>query len=217
MNILIDEGQLIEMISEMAVPDLSIREKLWFHGTNQENGEKILESGIIIPNQTVTKKSRAYMNPIYNKTYFTADLHEAIRYALFRGDVGQSSYVFAVSGSDLKDVQPDEDIIADLIQTEDTIKGFEWLIGLAKRVNSEKYKKFLRNGDYFISVSLAKDMVKNLTDEQKIMFINKGLKLAHEGEIKFSHAWELPQTLNARDFMMGGNIEYYLANMFKLV
>ena len=61
-----------------------------------------------------------------------------------------------------------EDVIADLLQTEDTIKGFEWLNRLAKYTDPKLYDKFQKMGDYAYSVSLAKKVVNRLSNDQKI-------------------------------------------------
>lgn len=216
MNISFTKRQLERIINEMATPTDFMKEKMWFHGTGQENGEKILQTKVLKPSERVTKKSRGYMTPVFNKTYLTADLDEAVRYALFRSEVDEIPYLIGVSGENLKDVQPDEDIIADLLQTEDTIKGFEWLENMANYVDKKVYDRFKWRGDYALSVLLAKKIVKNLPDYRKIELINKGLKLAHEGEIPVTTIWQLPPLENRFDSALGKDISYYIDNRHKV-
>jgi hypothetical protein len=155
------------------------------------------------------------MAPVFDKVYLTADIEEAIGYAYFRSVVNTPVYLVVVDGSSLIDVQPDEDIIADLLQTSDTIKGFEWLDRLAKNTDPKLYKKFHVVGDYAYSVSLAKKIIKNLSNDQKIEMINKGMKIAHSGEIAISEIWELPpssqklkRSINAQNYQELGKKIY---------
>jgi len=216
MKIIISESQLRNIIFEMASPSDEIKGGLWYHGTNEESAKKIIETGYLRPSANVTSKTRKPMAPIFNKTYLTANIDEAVRYALFRTEVEEIPYLISVSGENLKDVQPDEDIIADLLQTDDTIKGFEWLISLAKQIDSKLYRKFLEDGDYVYSVRLAKKIINVLSDKQKIDLINKGMKIAHSGEIPITNVWQLPPLEDRWDSARNRNIDYYINNKYKI-
>lgn len=181
-------------LNEMAKPSLTHTKTLWFHGTSKENIDSIIKDGTIKPSKSVNKRTRRLMAPVYDKVYFTASVEEAVSYAYFRSSIDDPVYLIVIDGKSLKDVQPDEDIIADILQTENTVKGFEWLDRLAKYIDPKLYAKFQSMGDYAYSVSLAKKVVKQLNDTQKIELINKGMKIAHSGEIKIAEVWELPAT-----------------------
>lgn len=207
---------VVDRLMEMAEPTCPIKEKMWYHGTNEEGAKGMMESGYLKPSSKVTAKSRGAMDPVFNKIYLTADLNEAVRYALFRTDVDEVPYLIGVTGEALRDIQPDEDVIADLLQTDKTIKGFEWLIPIAKRIDNKLYNLFKREGDYEYSVRLAKKMVNVLSDEQKIDLINKGMKIAHSGAIPVSHVWQLPPLEDRMDSMIGKDINYYICNRYKI-
>ena len=181
-----------EYLNEMAMPSSTHIDTFWYHGTSKDKINKIIQDKALKPSESVTKRSRGMMTPVFNKVYLTAKIDEAIGYAYFRSPANTLVYLVIVDGKALKDVQPDEDVIADLLQTEDTIKGFEWLDRLAKYTDPKLYDKFQKMGDYAYSVSLAKKVVNKLSDEQKIELINKGLKIAHSGMIEISQVWELP-------------------------
>lgn len=179
-------------LKEMASPSASHRASSWFHGTSKDHIQKILKDKELQPSEAVTKTTRRLMSPVFGKVYLTADPAEAVRYAYFRSSADSSAYLIVVDGKSLRDVQPDEDVIADLLQTEDTILGFEWLVRMAQYIDPKMWKRFQDMGDYAYSVSLAKKIVKRLSDAQKIEMINKGMKIAHEGGIPISEVWELP-------------------------
>ena len=181
-----------EYLNEMAMPSSTHIDTFWYHGTSKDKINKIIQDKALKPSESVTKRSRGMMTPVFDKVYLTAKIDEAIGYAYFRSLANTPVYLVIVDGKALKDIQPDEDVIADLLQTEDTIKGFEWLDRLAKYIDPKLYDKFQKMGDYAYSVSLAKKVVNRLTDEQKIELINKGLKIAHSGKIEISQVWELP-------------------------
>lgn len=181
-----------EYLNEMAMPSSKQRGAFWYHGTSKEYIDKIIKDKALKPSEAVTKNTRRLMAPVFGKVYLTSKIDEAIGYAYFRSPVNTPVYLVIVDGKTLKDIQPDEDVIADILQTEDTIKGFEWLDRLAKYTDPKLYAKFQDMGDYAYSVSLAKKVVKQLSDDQKIELINKGMKIAHSGEIEISEVWELP-------------------------
>lgn len=199
-------------INEMAMPSTNQRGVFWYHGTSKEYVDKIIKDKALKPSEAVTKRTRRLMSPVFDKVYLTAKIDEAIDYAYFRSLANTPVYLVVVDGKSLKDIQPDEDVIADLLQT---IEGFEWLDRLAKYTDPKLYAKFHNMGDYAYSVSLAKKVVKQISDEQKIELINKGLKIAHSGAIEISQVWELPpiergskNTINSENYTQFGKKIY---------
>ncbi len=188
-----------EYLNEMAMPSSTHISSFWYHGTSGKHIDKIIKDKALKPSEAVTKRSRGMMTPVFDKVYLTAEINEAIGYAYFRSPADTPAYLVIVDGKALKDIQPDEDSIADLLQTEDTIKGFEWLVSLAKYTDPKLYDKFLRMRDYAYSVSLAKKIVNKLSDARKIELINKGMKIAHSGAIEISQVWELPPVVDKRN------------------
>lgn len=178
-----------DFLNEMAMPTNEHKGSFWYHGTSEKSINKIIQDGMLKPSETVTKRSRGMLTPVYDKVYLTANIEEAIGYAYFRSEKNKPVYLVIVDGKTLKDIQPDEDIIADLLHN---TENFKWLHTLAKNIDIKLYNKFQNMGDYAYAVSLGKKVVKQLTDEQKIEFINKGMKIAHSGGIEISQVWELP-------------------------
>lgn len=189
-------------LNELAMPSSEHTNSFWYHGTSKEFIDKIIDDKMLKPSERVTKKSRGYMTPVFDKVYLTKDINEAIGYAYFRSEKNAPTYLVMVDGKSLKDIQPDEDVIADLIQTEDTIKGFEWLGQMAKNFEPKLYSKFQHTGNYDLSVFLAKKIVKKLTDSRKIELINKGMKIAHSGGVEISEVWELPPSEKRHDHIV---------------
>ena len=196
-------------LNEMALPSPTHIDSFWYHGTSKEYIDKIIQDGSLKPSEFVTKRSRGMMTPVFDKVYLTGDINEGINYAYFRSPINTPVYLVVVEGKALKDIQPDEDVIADLLQTEDTIEGFEWLDRLAKKTDPKLYARFHRMGDYELSTSLAKKVVNKLSDEEKIELINKGMKIAHSGAIEISQVWELPpsDTRMNRGYINGDNYQ----------
>lgn len=194
-----------ECLNEMAMPLSTHIDSFWYHGTSKRYIDKIIKDKALKPSELVTKRSRGMMRPVFDKVYLTAKIEEAINYAYFRSPANTPVYLVIVDGKSLKDIQPDEDVIADLLQTNGTIKGFEWLDHLAKYTDPKLYDKFHRMGDYAYSVSLAKKLVSKLNNEQKIELINKGMKIAHSGVIEISQVWELPP--ENKDTINGDNYQ----------
>lgn len=173
------------------MPTTEHKGSFWYHGTSEKFINKIMEEGMLKPSESVTKRSRGMMTPVYDKVYLTADINEAVGYAYFRSGKNKPAYLVIVDGESLKDIQPDEDIIADLLHN---TENFKWLHTLAKNIDIKLYNKFQNMGNYAYAVSLGKKVVKHLTNSQKIELINKGMKIAHSGGIEISQVWELPPT-----------------------
>jgi len=120
-------------------PPLEIhKNKVYYHGTRNK---EILKSEYINPGNLHDEKSTKMFTPMYNRSYLTTDIEYALTYAyggLFSGLGGNSADSFfnyflnnknesplicVVNGSDLTDIEPDEDIIASLIQNKFNYKG----------------------------------------------------------------------------------------------
>ena len=188
--------QPFESLKEFAMPTSELRSKLWYHGTREELAYKILEDKALKIDPTPRK---AYMAPQKNRIYLTNNLEDGIGYAFFRNGSHLSypnapndgyAYLVVVNGNDLKDVNPDEDIIADLYYS--SLPEFSWIKPLCKRVDPKLSHKYDTIGDYRFGTALGKKVVEWLTDEQKIQLINHGCKLAGSGDLPIYQLWKIP-------------------------
>lgn len=176
--------------------DASMINKTWYHGTSLENGLKIAQEGFLKPNSTVSKLTKGFMKPQFNKVYLTEDITEAISYAYFRRkNKNENCCLVIVKGSSLIDFEPDEDTIADLIPTyikdENGNHKYPWLRNLAQNNYPKELKRYDVMGDYRYGTSLGKKMIKLLSNDQKLILVNVAKKLANNGELKVSEVWEL--------------------------
>lgn len=194
-----------EALSEMAPPIGYLSSKDWYHGASPDRIASIMHDGYLKPSDLVKKGSRSQMAPQFGKVYLTHDIVEGIGYAFFRAgahmssdrqDKGSKAYLVVVDGGALKDVEPDEDIIADLLPDYDSNMEngrhkFQWLRDMATRYAPKAFQKYERMGDYAYGTALGKTLMKYLTDDQKIELITHGKKMAHGGEIPIREVWEL--------------------------
>lgn len=192
-------------LDEMAKPTDEHR-GLWYHGTNKDGYEGIKTEGYLIPRKDVTEKTRKAMSPVHNKVYMTSDVGEAINYAFFRskpeelpdgiknyGTPIKFGYLVIIDGKELNDLDPDEDILADLIPKYVKEYNNSWLRNLALTKAPKALDKYDRHGDYAYGTALGKLLIKYLTDEQKYELIRYGKKIAHTGQVKVKEIWKLSQ------------------------
>ena len=186
------------MINEMAAPSSKVKDTVYYHGTYDRRGavegsvaKSIANIGIIPPDLSGTKNSN--LRPVIGKTYATPDIGYAQIYALGGNIAGHDfrnsswkpkhkyGYIFAFHGKKLSDIQPDEDSIGELVGK---IKGPSWLHHLAhKHVASSVIDK-ARDGEYHAYARIGKNLVKKMSDEQKIELIhNHGVHVANTGNI----------------------------------
>lgn len=191
-------------LKEMAKPSQQLLDTNWYHGCDRESMLQIKKAGFLRPKEIVTN---GMMAPMGNKVYLTSDLTKGIGYALFRSgsslkyprqneDKNIKGYLIVVKGSDLQDVDPDEDSIADMVpeylRDEETgVHPFSWLRSLAKYHAPKSLQRY-DNGDYAHGTKLGKMLVKYLSDLDKLKIINHHKNVAHTGKIPIDQIWEIP-------------------------
>lgn len=176
--------------------DASMINKIWYHGTSLENGLKIAQEGVLKPNSTVSKLTKGFMKPQFNKVYLTEDVTVAMSYAYFRRkNKNENCCLVIIEGSSLSDFEPDEDTIASSIPTyikdESGNHKYLWLRNLAQNNYPKELKRYDDMGDFRYGTALGKKLIKLLTYDQKLILANIGKKLANTGELKVSEVWEL--------------------------
>jgi len=129
----------LSMLTEMAAPTDDVKNMVFWHGTkNKQSADAILANGIKV-SDVVSKRS---MVPVLGANYITPHLDYAAIYAVgsntlgtahSEGDIskpgyGEHGYLFKIHGHQLKDVQPDEDSIGEMLYKK---TGPTWLHNLA--------------------------------------------------------------------------------------
>ena len=212
-----------ESLFEFAMPTNEMKEKLWYHGTSEESVNKIIEDKAIKPSPNPSKR---YMAPVIGRVYITENLEEALSYSNFRTTgyplkygspklLDRYLYLVIIKGSDLKDVYPDEDIIADiLVNVNEPFFKYKWLDELAKRIEPKLYHKYNIMGDYRYGTVLGKRLIPYLSDDEKISLINYGHKLSNTGGIPIYQIWKIPEklryelTANPESYKESGKLIY---------
>lgn len=216
-------------ISEMAAPREEHRQKIWYHGCTEKAIKGILETKVLKPGNTTDVKSLKMYTPQYNRVYLTPTIEFAMVYS-FGGNLSNSkpnskeAYICVVDGKSLSDIEPDEDIIADLMiylkydykskrihidkenlaksvadgtLTDEEAKFVIYILDTIIYAAPKKMLELAASGDYGHATRVAKNVIKKFSDEMKIDIINKtaGHKsIAVEGEIPISEIWQLDIT-----------------------
>lgn len=198
-----------QTLFEMAAPRPIDLGAVYYHGTPRKaNAESIMINGIKSPDLA---DRHGYLRPVEGKVYITRDLAYAQVYALggdfaghdvnpvFKG-LGQYGYIFVIDGKQLKDIQPDEDSVGELVYEE----NIEWLDELAQDIlKYEKYDDFgqdlgYRNlydaiigGEYDAWAAGGKVLLDHMTDWQKLDLLDFGAHVAHTGKIIPKETWRI--------------------------
>lgn len=211
-----------EEISEMAAPSDNMRSRAFYHGTpDTASANSIMEHGL----KGVETQGKGQLAPVAGKVYMTGDISYAIMYALGgnfthammeRKDFSDPyGYLFVIKGSDLVDVQPDEDSVGEYLYQHgkvtngksnyayDAEYGFDPSTGdqmdakiwhnLRHSMTDTQFKKIMQ-GSYSHYASGGKRALKAMPDWMKIELINRGAHIAHGGSIKPSECWRMKKT-----------------------
>ena len=206
-------------LTEMAIPSDEIKNMTFWHGTKTtKQAEDIMKNGIKVS----TNKSKDIFTPVLGANYATNVRRYATTYAFGGSDklgkpvsqrdldnYGEHAYLFKFSGHKLTDVQPDEDSIGGMLDTE---TGPDWLHQLAKtRLYKPYYSKVVKQKNMLYWPAAGKSLVKAMSDEQKLDLIqNHGAHIAnfgiiHPDEVYRIHRKHLqdikPDASNIEDFM----------------
>jgi len=213
---------------EMAKPSKRHKEKVYYHGTESEKSAlSILKKGINPPDLELRTDNS--LIPRKGKVYITSNLGYALIYTFGANRVGeqmekgwwkrytgrgQYGYIFEISGKNLKDIEPDEDSIGEMISNKKPL----WLYKKAKEI----FEYGLLNPEQDFNINIPEDIKEELelfsgeffrgimqgeysfwafggkilldyylTDEEKIKLIDEGSHIAHTGTLKPSKAWKI--------------------------
>jgi hypothetical protein len=190
-------------LNEMAMPrDLDLK-KTYYHGTdNDKAAQGILKKGISPPD-LVTRKG--LLRPVEGKVYITTNLEYATIYAIGANIIGsdhimsgwdkkgnENAYIFVLDGKQLKDIQPDEDSVGEMISKKNPL----WLYNLANSHLADSTMRKIMDGEYAYWAKAGKVLNKRMSDKQKLELIDLGAHIAHTGALKPNQAWSMPKTDN---------------------
>lgn len=198
--------EIIESILKeaMAMPRDIDYGRTYYHGTSSSKAAHgIFSKGIEPPNLDLRPQNK--LTPVKGKVYLTTDLKYAVIYAL-GGDIAGSKalqrwidedrygYVFIVDGKELKDIQPDEDSVGEMLY--DELKGKAgWLAGFAKKVLTPlQLEKVMKYDDYADLATAGRKLVKEMSDKQKLDLIDAGAHVANEGKVNFKQCWRIDKS-----------------------
>ena len=213
-----------ELLSEMAAPRQSDLEQVYYHGTpKEENAKSIMATGINVPDLSTRS---GYLKPVEGKVYITPKISYASIYAIggsmaghkvsdwMLKDYGQYGYVFVIDGQQLKDIQPDEDSIGEMISNGEA----DWLDDLAR--DALEYEDYddegqdlgynglydaVMGGEYDAWASAGKIVLDSMTDEQKLELIDLGAHVAHTGNLMPKETWRFDRNLTVELAKDGSN------------
>lgn len=195
----------------MAQPTEELRGGVFYHGTDTTEAAKSIWKNGLDPQKTEIKYEKNKGNtfkPVTNKVYITKDAGYAAIYAI-GGDLASSGYqvkptedrygyLLEFDGSQLNDVQPDEDSVGEFIsiglnsQSQYYIEKFKHIIDspLVKRLVTYTINNYspstvrrVKDGEALWETKLGKLIVKILSDSEKLELIKLGAHIAHEGKL----------------------------------
>jgi hypothetical protein len=214
-----------EFKAAMAAPTDKMRGMRFYHGcSNEQFAAGVLSDGVIRPRDGGAKpvNGTGWLAPINDRTYLTPSLKYAVIYVL-GGDVaggeiwerfvqkdGRYGHLFVVDGSALSDVQPDEDSVGELLAR----ANIPWLESLARVHVAPSRLKGVKQGYYAYWSSVGKQLLRRMSEPQKLMLLDAGAHVANRGETPFVEAWRFDK-LRCRELQKDGSNFFALAERIK--
>jgi hypothetical protein len=212
----------------------------FYHGcSNSENCEKAIKDGFLKPGNEDIKRGHK-LTPEKGFVYMAQSLRHAIIYTIGSGRLGsdisddikkygQYGYLFIIDNNSLKNVDPDEDFVGNLIYAcsqkdgylEDEIatenfqkkwdqnKKQQYLEIAKSLLTPRQYQKCLDYDDYADFAVAGKKMNKTLNDYWKKQIIDLGVPIANYGNTKFKEVWKFDKSLNPK-------LKHDISNFFDL-
>lgn len=179
--------------------------RLW-HGTSkEENGLSILRDGYILGS---TKSGRGHFTPITGRVYLSFDLHYSMIYSIggsmfgskindkWIKDDGRYGYIFEVNGSELSDIQPDEDSVGKFLWKfygeKNPSHEDRYLADVISRRMTPNQLKKIKMGEYSYYASGGKRALKKMSPWEKAALINRhGSHISVPGPVKWKTAYRV--------------------------
>lgn len=180
----------------------------WYHGTSMTSAMAIIKDGKLKPSSLSTNEKWRNMSPQKGKVYLSANVMDAINYAYFRADK-KGAAIIIIDTKNLKNFEPDEDIIADLLpaykQDKDGNHEYQWLRNKAELYYPKILNNYDEKGGYTYGTQLGKLLIKKLNNSEKEKLIQIGYKIAAKGNIKISEVWQLPAEVKDWRYIINEN------------
>lgn len=173
--------------------------KTYYHGTSKAaNAQSILREGAIKPPDVVTK---SFLAPVKGRVYVTPTLAYAAIYTMGGSMAGSKwsdkhiqeepfGYLFTISGSDMADIQPDEDSVGEILFMKNAPGWLKWY---GERYLSDNIRRKGQFGEYAYWAKAGKIILKHMSDREKMELIDMGAHVAVAGSVPFQQCWEFPQ------------------------
>ena len=206
-------------IVEMATPSSQIVDKLYYHGTKTKEAAKSIWKNGLVSSFTDDKYNgkKALYRPVDGNVYVTTDLKYAIIYALGGVLMGSDylekrdpkgfGYLFVFNGTELNDIQPDEDSVGEMVHDcllkqihsdrhpDSVINTSPTVRRLANKAKAEMSPRTIEkaiDGEYSAWIRIGKYLLSRMTDEQKLELIDLGAHVANKGNMLPHQMWAIP-------------------------
>ena len=192
---------------------------LLYHGTDKEAlGKQIISDRALKPGSDLVQKGNGYLTPVTGRVYLSQNLRYAIIYAIGGDMLGAKlsesmiqrdryGYLFVADANDIREPQPDEDNIGELIG--EGLNGGKcpsWLLYMGKSELTPRQLQKIKDGEYIYFAQTGKKLVKRMSQEQKRDLIdNWGANVANSGEISIRQAWKFDKEKNPQLSHDGSN------------
>jgi len=111
------------------------------------------------------------------------------------------AWVFVNNGKQLKDIQPDEDSVGEMISNKEPA----WIYNFARLHLTTRQLEKVMDGEYSYWASCGKKLNKIMSDEQKLRLIDAGAHIAHTGKLKPDECWKMHKKDNEKLKSDGSN------------
>lgn len=208
-------------------PTESVCARRYYHGTDREDLAKGIASSGIRPRSVTLvheERKRAKLSPVSGKIYLAADVGLAQIYALggsmaghpypqsaWRGN-GRWGYLFVLNGSDMCDVEPDEDAVGQAVERyldprAEVSEYDHWpemsralieepgrlrsIGAVAERVMTDRQRRQVRDGFMADLAAVGKKVVRALPADLRVWLVEHGASVAHAGSLVPVEAWRI--------------------------
>jgi hypothetical protein len=213
----------------------------YYHGTGSKEAALAIWKKGLDPAATEVKygESKPHMRPVAGRVYLAQNVGYATVYAIGGDFLGSTvpkgwekniGYVFVFDGSDLQDIQPDEDSVGEFVAH---------CLNRDQKYVQEKYPEIInspdvkevtrragynlsastlrkvRDGEYSSWARAGKAILKDMNDREKLAFIDLGAHVAHGGgNLIPREMWAIPAKYSQKLVKDGSNF-FEVAKLLK--
>jgi hypothetical protein len=180
----------------------------YFHGTpREEKAEAIIRDGVLVGRDV---QGRSFGAPRKDFVYLPRNIEDALPYVLganYAGTSlppeivereGQYGYLFVVEGKDLKDIEPDEDYVGNLIydlsrkRPEELTTRERQFLSFANSELTPRQMHHIKYGEYLYWAAGGKRLLKRVRQDWMMRFILDNVPVvSNRGPVPPSEAWRM--------------------------